>query len=86
MHTPGTWYTTSKPDAAQGLICEEETGRNIAVSYDVRDAHIIAAAPVLLANLEQLVRTVEDFRSGRLVTWPASVLPQARAALEASKP
>lgn len=47
-HTPGPWYTLTKPDAAQGLIYRESTGANIAVSYSPNDAHLIAAAPSLL--------------------------------------
>ena len=38
----------------QGLIIDENTGRNVAVSYDPKDAALIAAAPELLAALEAM--------------------------------
>lgn len=42
------WYTMTKPDDRQGLIADEKTGANIAVSYDPKHAQLIAAAPQLL--------------------------------------
>lgn len=54
-HTPGPWYTTTKLTDLQGLICSESTGANIAVSYEAKDAPIIATAPELLEALEKLV-------------------------------
>ena len=45
------------------------------------NARLIAAAPDLLANLEQMERIAADYLSGRLLQFPASVLPQARAAI-----
>jgi hypothetical protein len=42
------WYTNSKADNVQGLICDEETGKTIAVCYDAKDAQLIASAPKLL--------------------------------------
>lgn len=53
-HTPGPWYTTTKKDDSQGMISQETTGKTIAVSYDSKDAAIIAAAPELLEALEAL--------------------------------
>ena len=41
------WYTASTRNH-QGLIVEEETGENIAVSYKKEDANLIASAPDLL--------------------------------------
>ena len=37
------WY--ARKNDTQGLIIEEETGRNIAVSYDTKDSNMIACAP-----------------------------------------
>jgi len=42
------WYTKTKPDDLQGLIIDETTGANIAVTYDPKGAALIAAAPDLL--------------------------------------
>ena len=46
------WYVGNNSNDSQGLIIEENTGRNVAVSYDPKDAALIAAAPELLAALE----------------------------------
>lgn len=45
---PANWYTTSTAEDTQGLIYNEKTGQNIAVSYNPEHAAIIAAAPKLL--------------------------------------
>lgn len=45
-YTP-EWYEANTGNH-QGLVCEKETGRNIAVVYDKKDAPLIAAAPTLL--------------------------------------
>lgn len=50
------WYTTTKTDDSQGLVCDENTGANIAVTYDPQDAPLVAAAPELLEALENLER------------------------------
>ena len=48
------WYVGNNSNDSQGLIIEENTGRNVAVTYDAKDAALIAAAPELLAALEAL--------------------------------
>jgi len=48
------WYETNS-GAYQGLIIDEETGDNIAVSYKKEDAQLIAAAPDLLEACESAV-------------------------------
>jgi hypothetical protein len=50
--TPQSWYTMTKPDDRQGLIADENTGANIAVSYDPKDAQLIASAPAMLSALK----------------------------------
>jgi hypothetical protein len=51
-----TWYESSTGNH-QGLVVEETTGRNIAVTYDKADAALIAAAPDLLAALEAIANS-----------------------------
>lgn len=51
-NTTRNWYATKA--GAQGLIIEEDTGRNVAVAYDAKDASLLAAAPTMLAALKQL--------------------------------
>lgn len=43
----------------QGLVIDEETGRNVAVTYDPQDAPLVSAAPELLEFVEDLLRYVE---------------------------
>lgn len=45
------WYE-GKTGNGQGLVIEEETGRNVAVTYDKKDAPLVAAAPELLERVE----------------------------------
>jgi len=42
-----TWYKANT-GGHQGLVIEEGTGRNVAVTYEEKDAELIAAAPDLL--------------------------------------
>jgi hypothetical protein len=57
QHTPGPCYHKST-SAGQSLIIEESTGRNIAVSYDEKDGPLLAAAPDLLAALQEAERVI----------------------------
>jgi hypothetical protein len=50
--------------SGQGIIADEETGRTVAVVYDSKDGDILAAAPDMLAALEELVEV------GRVVLSP----------------
>lgn len=49
------WYA-SKGSGDQGIIYEENTGNSIAVSYNVEDARLIAAAPELLEFVKDIER------------------------------
>jgi hypothetical protein len=52
------WYE-AKTGNDQGLVIEEETGRNVAVVYDKADAPLIAVAPELLEACKEFVRKCE---------------------------
>ena len=52
-HTPGPWYTAGT-GSHQGLIIAEVTGENVAVTYDARDASLVAAAPDMLEALRAI--------------------------------
>lgn len=42
------WYAKKSAGNGQGLVVDEDTGRNVAVTYDENDAQLLAAAPKLL--------------------------------------
>jgi len=44
-------FYVGKTSDHQGLIIEEGTGRNVAVTYDKADTPLLAAAPEMLAAL-----------------------------------
>lgn len=76
-HTPGPWIATPDPDPFRGddwCIGTEDQIDAVAVCSE-KDAHLIAAAPKLLAVLEELVNT-----DGPMRDWdaPRAVIAQAR--------
>ena len=58
-HTPGPWYAANMGNDFQGLVVEEPTGKNIAVVYDKRDVHILAAAPAMYEALQEALKCIE---------------------------
>jgi len=55
MSTTNTWYsktTNTGSPHEQGLVIDEATGKNIAVTYDAKHAPLVASAPELLVALE----------------------------------
>jgi hypothetical protein len=73
------WYE-AKTGNHQGLVIEEATGRNVAVTYDKADATLIAAAPDLLAALELV--NVDKEGDGFIC---AEAMDQVRAAIARAK-
>jgi hypothetical protein len=53
-HTPGPWYE-ARTGNHQGLVISEATSANVAVTYDKKDAQLIAAAPDLLGALIEVM-------------------------------
>jgi sugar phosphate isomerase/epimerase len=53
-------WTGQVTSSDQGLIIDDETGRNIAVAYDPKHTNLIAAAPDLLEALLLCVDALED--------------------------
>jgi len=59
------WY--AKPaSGGQGLVIDEDTGRNVAVAYDAKDTMLLAAAPRLLGGLRDCLTVLkwEAYKSG----------------------
>lgn len=86
-HTPGPWYTNTKGDNRyQSEIAREGDGKTVAITYTSNDAdaHLIAAAPDLLAACKALM-LAEGMQSGKRdgVTMGliSSAIDAARAAI-----
>lgn len=59
-HTPGPWYAANMGNDHQGLVVSEATGANIAVTYDKRDAALVATAPALLEACKLSLEWIEQ--------------------------
>ena len=54
------WYAGNMGNDTQGLVCDENTGENIAVTYKAENAALVVAAPDLLAALEYIVNDIPE--------------------------
>jgi len=54
------WYAAKSAVRGQGLVIDEDTGRNVAVVYDEKDTKLLAAAPRLLEVLELIAASGTD--------------------------
>jgi hypothetical protein len=52
-HTPGPWHEAGTGNH-QGLVISDATGANVAVTYDKKDAPIVAASPEMFEALTQI--------------------------------
>ena len=82
-HTPGPWYAANMGNDFQGLVVEEQTGKTIAVAYDKRDVHILAAAPAMYEALKELVTYLQDHVEDEALDNWAPVLKAAYALAQA---
>lgn len=67
METKANGWYAARGSGGQGIVIEEGTGRNVAVTYEEKDAPLAAAAPDMAELLERLgvfVAAVES-RAGR---------------------
>jgi len=54
-YSPGPWYEANTAGDHQGLVISENTGENIAVSYDKKNAALIAKSPEMVEAIERLL-------------------------------
>ena len=54
------WYKANTGNDYQGLVIEEETGRNVAVTYEAKDAKLVALAPEMAELLKRLWVAAEN--------------------------
>jgi hypothetical protein len=62
-NTLDRWYTTSKESDLQGLICNETTGENIAVTYKAENAIMVASAPEAVDLLAEVLEMLNNMTS-----------------------
>ena len=60
------WYVAKMVNDFQGLVIDEQTGKNIAVTYDKKDAPLVAAAPELLEACKKVSGGLTDSAVGEI--------------------
>jgi len=70
------WYKAHNCNNSQGLIIDEDTGENIAISYKVENAGLIAAAPDLLAACQYAEDNLLAAHREGLITAPKNFMVQ----------
>lgn len=81
QHTPGPYYVASTGNH-QALVIAEQTGANIAVAYDKKDAPWLAVAPELLDALrDSLSLLIGQFPDGTNTSCVQRTIDAARAAI-----
>lgn len=55
-HTPGPWHTAARDSDYQSEVTQEVSGKTVALTYTSNDAdaHLIAAAPNMLAAIRKI--------------------------------
>lgn len=69
----------------QGLVIDESTGQNIAVTYELRDAKLVAAAPELLRALKDILDMIGPLSDVAMIRRKNSALDAIRLATEESE-
>ena len=78
------WYKSGigKYSGGQGLVIDETTGENIAVTYKVENSALVAAAPDLRAARQALLDWGRNNTSPRDANTPHALLVAAREAID----
>jgi hypothetical protein len=54
------WYVANNSNDTQGLVADEDTGENIAVTYKIENAPLVASAPKAVALLVETLETLNN--------------------------
>lgn len=84
-----SWYVANTSNG-QGLVVDEDTGENIAVTYNEKDANLVASSPNMKKALENALACLETLNSvllwnkedGDYVDEAYDVMREIREALE----
>jgi hypothetical protein len=84
LHTPGPWAVAKELREREEAVCDLQNlyvipAEGQKLGHWIHDAHLIAAAPELMAALAELVR-IEDGTGMAVIGWPEA-LAAARAAI-----
>lgn len=60
MKTKATSWYAARGSGGQGIVIEEGTGRNVAVTYEEKDAPLAAAAPEMAELLTKVLQSLDD--------------------------
>lgn len=74
-----TWYESRTANSHQVLVVDQSDGRNVAVTYDRKDARLIAKAPELLELARELVAGDETAHEFNFEEWLSLLAVPARA-------
>ena len=76
------WYS-SKTDSHQGLVIDEDTGENIAVTFKKENAQLVASAPKLLKACKIALTAIEEASVDNIESWMGEIRVLYEAILEA---
>lgn len=60
MKTKASGWYAARGSGGQGIVIEEGTGRNVAVTYEEKDAPLAAAAPEMAELLTKVLQSLDD--------------------------
>ena len=78
--TQETWHAANAAGDHQGLVISDVDGRNVAVTYDVKDAPLVAAAPAMLKALRGVIHHNDATKP--LYQLPKSLIRQIEDAIQ----
>jgi hypothetical protein len=76
------WYNATKKDSLQGLVYDEVTGENIAVTFNPEDGQLVSAAPDLLIACELALALIRGEIYNVIDPENTIVAPALRKAIE----